>query len=321
MKRVPLLLALAAALLAAAFTRAAWRAHQNLVTLEVHNQPLRDVVKKLRWQTWETITVHKDLEARITLHVVDQPLNGVLGLIADQCEGRWSTAYPLYTTREKLKAVERLARGEVEAPLLGWTNWNTRPNFGAMAQMAQRLISGDTSVGTNLMAAAGAAGFGGPGGMGNDGPVIPLPVSLETSAQPVLETTASLRQFGRVKVVPEDGTDRNVTLTLKDVPMDAAVAALAKWEGRRWARFYALEPRRGGRPTAQDREQMAQIPRPDPEAMRALRQAFQPGEDMQARMTQRVLDNIKNTTAEQRAQRARDRAQRGGRGGFGGTGR
>jgi hypothetical protein len=153
--------------------------------------------------------------------------------------------------------------------------------------------------------------------MGSEGPVIPRPVTLEASAQPLLETTASLRQFGRVKVVPEDGTDRNVTLNLKDVPMDAAVAALARWEGRRWTKFYALEPRRGFRPTAQDREQMAQIPRPDPETMRALRQAFQPGEDMQARMTQRVLDNIKNTSAEQRAQRARDRAQRGGRGGPG----
>ncbi len=327
MKRVHAFLLIAGLLLATGVGRAAWRAHQNLVTLDVHNMPVRDVVRKLRWQTWEKITVHKDLNARITLNVADQPLNGVLGLIADQSEARWSIAYPLYTTRQRLQAVQKLAQGEVESPLEGWTNWNQRPNFGGMAQMAARLASGDTSVQTNLMAAAGAAGFGGPGGpggFGNEGPVIPTPVSIEFSAQLPLEAAAALRQFGRVKVVPEDGTTRNVTLTLTDAPMDKAVAAIAKWEGRHWAKFYALEPRRGFRPTAQDREQMAQMPRPDPEQMRQLRQAFQPTEEMQARATQRVLDNIKNTTAEQRAQRARDRAQRGGRGGpggFGGPGR
>jgi hypothetical protein len=327
MKRVHVLILGAVLLVAAVVGRAAWRAHLNLVTLEVHNMPVRDVVRKLRWQTWEKIVVHKDLNARITLNVVDQPLNGVLGLVADQCEGRWNIAYPLYTTRERLKSVEKLAAGEVESPLEGWTNWNQRPNFGGLAQMAARLASGDTSVQTNLVAAAGAAGFGGPGGpggFGNDGPVLPTPVTLEFSSQPPLDAAAALRQFGRVKVVPEDGTTRTVTLSLKEVPMDAAVAAIAKWEGRKWAKFYALEPRRGFRPTAQDREQMAQMPRPDPEQMRQLRQAFQPTEEMQARATQRVLDNIKNTTAEQRAQRARDRAQRGGRGGpggFGGPGR
>lgn len=323
MKRVHALILLAVLLVSAGVGRAAWRAHQNLVTLEVHNMPLRDVVKKLRWQTWEKITVHKDLDARITLNVIDQPLNGVLGLITEQCEGRWSVAYPLYTTKDRLRAVEQLARGEVEAPLTGWTNWNARPNFGALASMAQRLASGDTTVQTNLMAAAGTMGFGGPGGpgMGNEGPVIPMPVTLNLQSQPLAEATAMLRQFGRVKVVAEDGTSRDVTLDLQDVPMDKAVAALAKWEARNWAKFYALEPRRGFRPSAQEREQMAAIPRPDAETMRAMRQSFQPTEEMQARVTQRVLDNIKNSTAEQRALRARDRAQRGGRGGFGGPGR
>ena len=317
MKRVHVLILGAVILVAAGAGRAAWRAHLNLVTLEVHNMPVRDVVRKLRWQTWKKIVVHKDLNARITLNVVDQPLNGVLGLVADQCEGRWNIAYPLYTTRQRLKDVERLAAGEVESPLEGWTNWNQRPNFGGLAQMAARLASGDTSVQTNLMAAAGAAGLGGAGGsggFGNEGPVIPEPVTVEFTSQPPLDAAAALRQFGRVKVVPEDGTTRTVTLSLKDVPMDAAVAAIARWEGRKWAKFYSLEPRRGFRPTAQDREQMAQMPRPDADQMRQLRQAFQPTEEMQARATQRVLDNIKNTTAEQRAQQ---RSRRGGGGGGG----
>jgi hypothetical protein len=45
----------------------AWRAHRNLVTLDVRNMEVRQVVKKISWQTWEDIFVHKDVQGNVTL--------------------------------------------------------------------------------------------------------------------------------------------------------------------------------------------------------------------------------------------------------------
>ena len=153
--------------------------------------------------------------------------------------------------------------------------------------------------------------------MMNEGPAVATAVSLEFKGQTPVEAAAELRRFGRVKVVPEDGTFRPVQLTLKDAPMDTAVAQLAKWVNRKWAKFYALETRGGFRPTPQEREEMAQMPRPDMEQMRQRMENFQPTEEMQQRATQRMISGIKNSSAEQRAQQRR---QRGGRGGPGGGG-
>ena len=69
MNRRALLLTLAFGLVAAYAGRLAWRAHKNIVTLDVHNMPVRDVVRKIRWQTWESVTVHKDLTNRVSLTV------------------------------------------------------------------------------------------------------------------------------------------------------------------------------------------------------------------------------------------------------------
>ncbi|HTH46582.1 MAG TPA: hypothetical protein VMB21_03640 [Candidatus Limnocylindria bacterium] len=323
MKRSQFAALIAVGLVLAYGGRLAWRAHKNIVSLDVHNMPIREVVSKLRWQTWESITVHHDVDARITLEVDSQPLEGVLALITDQCEGRWSVAYPLYTTKAKLQLARKVAAGdyESETPPAGWTNWNSRVAFMAMA--ARRAAAAENTsdgastnaqpVGFRGMGGGGPGGFGGFGGFG--GTVESKPVTVDFTDQTPMEAAFALREFGQVKVVPEDGTERKVVLSIKDAPMDSAVSKLAKWVNRKWAKFYLIEPRGGGRPTQQEREMFAQMPRPDPEQMRQRFQNFQPSPEMQQRATQRVLDHIKNTTAEQRSE---ERQRRGGRGGFGG---
>jgi hypothetical protein len=311
MKRSQIATLVAIGLVLAYGGRLAWRAHRNIVSLSVHNMPVREVVKKLRWQTWESIVVNNNVDGRISLEVENQPLNGVLALIAEQCESRWSVAYPLYTTKAKLQLARKVAAGEYETPPEGWTNWNARPNFAAIAaRMAAAADGSDTNAQPAAMRGLGGMG-GGPSGMFGGGSVAAKPVTTDFSGQTPVEAALALRDFGPVKVVPEDGTERKVTLSLKEAPMDKAVAQLAKWVNRKWAKFYVIEPR--FRPTQQDREQFAQMPRPDPEQMRQRMENFQPTPDMQQRATQRMLDRIKNSTPEQRA-------QRGGRGGFGGFG-
>ena len=50
------------------------RAHSKLVTLKVDDVELREVIRKLEWQTWENILVHRDVQGRITLDVKSTPL-------------------------------------------------------------------------------------------------------------------------------------------------------------------------------------------------------------------------------------------------------
>src|SRR5437870_193228 len=48
---------------------AAWRAHENLVTLRVRNAPLADVVRRIERQTKEKVRVDQKLDAQVTLEV------------------------------------------------------------------------------------------------------------------------------------------------------------------------------------------------------------------------------------------------------------
>src|SRR5205085_12165951 len=62
----------------------AWRAHRNLVTLDVRDMEVREVVQKISWQTREDIFVHKDVQGKVTLKVRNMPLEQVLRLVGEQ---------------------------------------------------------------------------------------------------------------------------------------------------------------------------------------------------------------------------------------------
>src|SRR3954452_25431150 len=81
---------------------AAVRAHSNLVTLNVRNMEVRQVVKKIEWQTWERIFVDKNVQGKVTLNVRKVPLDEVLRIVSDQTFSRWSVIYPLYSSGNSL---------------------------------------------------------------------------------------------------------------------------------------------------------------------------------------------------------------------------
>jgi type II secretory pathway component GspD/PulD (secretin) len=70
----------------------AWRAGRNLVTLNVRDMPIREVVRKIERQTWELIVTHRDVEGKVTLNVKDQPLEAVLAILGSRsrCVAIWS---------------------------------------------------------------------------------------------------------------------------------------------------------------------------------------------------------------------------------------
>src|SRR5262245_23423597 len=110
----------------------AWKAHRNLVTLDVRNMPVRDVVRKIEWQVWDVIYVDKSVEGKVTLNVQNMPLEQVLGLVAGQTFSRASVLYPLYSNSRSFASLKKSLRGEVDPATSGWTNLAANPFGGGM---------------------------------------------------------------------------------------------------------------------------------------------------------------------------------------------
>jgi type II secretory pathway component GspD/PulD (secretin) len=198
----------------------AYRASRNLVTLEVRNADLRKVAREIEWQTWERILVHNDLTGKVTLNVKDAPLEEVLNIIEEQLSCRWTTIYPLYSSSRSIKAFKQIQRGELTAAENGWTNLNARGMFRG----------------------GGRGGMMG-GGMFADPAQGPKDkVSFNFAGQDVDITILAFGRFAQTQVVPEDGTEGKVYLRLDEVPIQKAVAKLAKGVHRNWDVFYTLQP-------------------------------------------------------------------------------
>jgi hypothetical protein len=223
---------------AAWFTYVAF-AHRNLVTLDVRNMDVREVIRKIEGQTHQSISVHKEVEGKITLNVRRVPLEEVLNIIDDQAESRWSVIYPLYTTSGKLETLKKALRGELEPPVFGWTNLHARGFF-----------RGGFGGGGGFAGGGFGGGFGG-GGPGRGGfgggPPGDVPrnenrlVSLEFDGKDLSFATLALARYAQARVVPEDGTSASVSLKLNKASVSDAVAQLAKKVHRSWTKLYVLQ--------------------------------------------------------------------------------
>lgn len=199
----------------------AYRAHSNLVTLNVRNMDVRQVVKKIEWQTWENIFVHKDVQGQVTLAVHQAPIEKVLKIIADQTSSRSSVIYPLYSSGKSYITLKKALRGEISAAENGWTNLQSRASFRG-----------------------GLGGLAGMFGAQTENPK--QRVSFQFQGKDVPFVTLAFDRFAQTRVVPEDGTDATINLTLKQATVPYAVAQLAKKTHRNWAKLYVLRGGFGG---------------------------------------------------------------------------
>jgi hypothetical protein len=200
-------------------------AHENLVSLDVRDADVRDVIKKCEWQTWETIVVHKDVKGKITLNVNKMPLEEVLGIIGEKTSSRATAVYPIFSKSSSIVELRKIARGDLAHESGGWTNFFL-------------LGSGRGRGGP------GRGGPGGPGGFGGFGDTARnqnSPVSLSVTAKDLNFAALALARFSNAQVVPEDGADAQITLNLTQVPFTKAVAAVAKGAHRKWDVFYSLQ--------------------------------------------------------------------------------
>jgi hypothetical protein len=212
-------------LLAAWVGYLAWCAQRNLVTLNVRDADVREVIGQIERQTRESLLMDDSVQGKVTFNVTRAPLEAVLAIIEDQVSVRWSVLYPLYSSSTRLDALKRALQGEGDAAKTGWTNLQGRgfPGF--------------------------FGGRGGPGGWGGPGPGDPLQaqndfISLEILNKDLGFTTTALSRYAQTRVVPEDGTEAIISVKFKHTPVDTAVAKIAKQAKRQWTKLYALRGER-----------------------------------------------------------------------------
>lgn len=202
---------------------AAIRAHSKLVTLDVRNAEVRDVIRKVEWQTWEKIYVGTNVYGRITLHVHKIPLDQALDLISEQASCRWTMLYPLYSTSKSLSAFQESVLGKSNPADNGWTNFILR----------------------------GFSGRGGLGGPAHNPFRQALPISLDLKYKELDVAILAIGRHAPGRIIPEDGSYNNVTLSLDRATMTEAVSKLAAQVHRKWTSYYVLQNGRGSqRPEA-----------------------------------------------------------------------
>ncbi|HTD67637.1 MAG TPA: hypothetical protein VK846_14015 [Candidatus Limnocylindria bacterium] len=281
----------------------AYLAHQNLVTLNVRDADVRDVIRRCEWQTWETIVVHKDVKGKVTLNVRGVPLEEVLGIIGDQTSSRSIAVYPIYSKNNSFVNLRKLARGDIYRDTAGWTNFS--------------MIGGNDRNG---------GGRGGPGGRGGGFGGFSDTVrsqnslvNLNISAKDVGFAALALARYSNAQVVPEDGANGLITLSLKQVPFTKAVAKVAKEANRKWDVFYSLQaqpeffgrgdgPPDGGRGFRNRDDDTNRLSRADQFAalrereMEARLATMTPEEQAKAKEDQKKMEDMRNMSPEERQQ-------------------
>lgn len=191
------------------------RARSNLVSLNVRDADVREVVRQLKWQTWEDICLTPGTQGRVTLNLRRLPLEEVLRMIGQQTLSRSTVVYPLHSSRASLRHLKQVVRGESAASLSGWRAWSERSsvNFGLFANVLRE---------QNQL------------------------VNARFEAKAVEDVALALSRFSPAQVVPEDGITGTVTLQLTQATLPEAVGQVARQIHRQWTVFYVLSPERFG---------------------------------------------------------------------------
>jgi hypothetical protein len=300
MKTKYLLLTIGASLVAATFWggRVAWQIRHQLVSLDVRNMPLPEVLRKVEGQTWKKIRAEQNLDARITLHVKNKPLAYVLDRIAEQAGARWSTLYAVYNSPTAVKALDNSLRADSKIESAGWTKVAPKPQPMDEMPPAAAQIGGPKGM------SSGPGGAGGQRRMmvikrGANGPVMfsggaDGQMEMWSSEELVVQTPLSTRL-----------SDQDLSATTQ------SAAATAKKLDAKWTTFLAFRkspvgigfslPPMGG-PGGQGGTKGARGP-------------LGPGGSDKSEldpMKHNPNDRFARLTPEQRVQRARERAQGGG---------
>jgi hypothetical protein len=146
MKKKQMIIGLALALVlagAASLYRIVQHARQDLVTLNVTNAPLADVLARVARQTREQIVADQGLGGTITLNVRRAPLRQVLARIADQVGAFPRLNFAVGGSAATLTRLKDALRHGQDPAQTGWTNPAARLENRSEAPSVTRLIRHD----------------------------------------------------------------------------------------------------------------------------------------------------------------------------------
>jgi hypothetical protein len=297
MKTKYLVLMIGALLAAGTFWggRVAWQMRHQLVTLDVRNMPLAEVLRKVERQTWKKIRAEQRLDARITLHVKNKPLSFVLDRLAEQAGARWSTLYAVYNSPAAVKALDTSLRRDSKIESAGWTKVAPKPTpMDDMPPAAAQIV--------------GSKGV--PGGLGAAGGQRRMMVVKRSANGPVMFSGGAdgqMEMWSSEELVME--TPLSTRLGEQDLAATAqSAAASAKKVNGKWTTFLAFRKSAMG-------FGFSLPPVGGPGGPNGPRGPIGPGGPDKPGfdpMKHNPNDRFARLTPEQRVQRARERAQGGG---------
>ncbi len=211
------------------FARAAWRAHRQLVSLNVREAPLADVLHRIERQTWTKIRAEKSLAgARITLHVSSQSLRDVLNRIAEQAGAHWSTLYAIYDSAQALQSLDTTLAGNGKLEPAGW-----------------KRIAPDLSVSPETGGDGGGQVFGrnpNPGGSPMGGPRRMM-LARRTKDGPVMVfggPSGEVETWSPEELVLQSSLTSRLGTASHPAPTARAAAEAAKSVGGKWTTYLAF---------------------------------------------------------------------------------
>lgn len=262
------------------------RARPNLVTLEVRNADLREVLGQIEWQTWEDIYASPDVKGKVTLNVRKVPLEEVLRIIGEQTASRAAAIYPIYSSRATLQQLKATAQAGQTPGNRPWKSWTEQASFRFAGPLGNALRNENRLV------------------------------NAQFNGKDAAFAAQALNRVSSDRVVAEDNTSGLVSLKLSQAQMSDAVAQVARQVKRKWTVFYLLSPAPfmgrgfpGGNP-------MTSTSSPTPEQKAEADKQFEaslaplnPEEQEKAKQRREQFEKIRDLPPEERAQAMQQAAQ------------
>jgi hypothetical protein len=201
--------------------RAIYRAKRNIVSIDVYNAPLADVIRKLERQTRETILARADIQTKVTLKVKNVPLEEALDQLGRQAGVNWSKWHAVYDSSRALDKLETALRNRAKLEDAGWTNLAPADVPGEPSWQAGGSTVGggsDPTGGVTLTREIAGAG----GGMTVSGRK-PVMIKLDSNDVKGGDVQAAIREKMKAAGM-DDATIAKATAAMKEQTMDVDVS-------------------------------------------------------------------------------------------------
>ncbi|MFO1515176.1 MAG: STN domain-containing protein [Verrucomicrobiota bacterium] len=196
--------------------RAIYRAKKNIVSIDVYNAPLADVIKQLERQTWETILARGDIQTKVTLKVKNVPLDEALDQLGRQAGVNWSKWHAVHDSSRALDKLETALRNRSKLEDAGWTNLAPTDISGGMSWEG---APGGPAGGATMTREITGAG----GGMTVSGRK-PVMIKLDSGDIKNGDVQAAIREKMKAAGM-DDATIAKATAAMKEQTMDVDVQA------------------------------------------------------------------------------------------------